>query len=232
MHDDSAPRVLILGVTPALVDLPWPARAEVHAVDYDQAMIDLLWRPGSGRQCHRARWQEMPFPDGFFDLVVGDCSFNALPSPADYDDVMAEIGRVRSPGAPLITRAFVQSEPRLTLAGLVGQSATMLAGLTPAHKRLLVLIASARADGTLHFPDIFGRIRDEWGDVDDYLAALGHSPAEVERSKSVYASDQRLNYPTERELADRFAPWFGRVEFAYPDYAAGRNCPTMRCYPE
>jgi hypothetical protein len=232
MQEDSAPRVLVLGVTPALVDLPWPMRAEVHAVDYDQAMIDMLWRPGSGRHCHRARWQEMPFPDGFFDLVVGDCSFNALPAPDDYADVLREIGRVRRAAAPLVVRAFVQSEPRLTLAGLASNADTVLAGLRTAEVRLLIAIAAAKADGTLHFTDIPGRIREEWGDVEDYLAALGHLPADIERTKSLFVLDQRLNYPTEHELAERFAPWFGRVEFAYPDYAVGRNCPNMRCYPE
>lgn len=232
MREDSAPRVLVLGVTPALVDLPWPVQAEVHAVDYDQAMIDMLWRPGSGRYCHRARWQEMPFPDGFFDLVVGDCSFNALPGPADYADVLCEVGRVRSPAAPLIVRAFVQSEPRLMLAGLASDAGAAPARFSTVEVRLLIAIAAAEADGTLHFTDIPGRIREEWGEVEDYLAALGHSPADIERTKSLFVLDQRLNYPSERELAERIAPWFGRVEFAYPDYAVGRNCPNMRCYPE
>jgi SAM-dependent methyltransferase len=204
----------------------------VHAVDYDQAMIDLLWRPGDGRHCHRARWQEMPFPDGFFDLVVGDCSFNALPRPDDYADVLREIGRVRSPAAALIVRAFVQSEPRLTLAGLARDGGVAVVGFRTAEVRLLVAIAAAKADGTLHFTDIPGRIREEWGNVEDYLAALSHSPADIERTRSVLALDQRLNYPTEREVAERFAPWFARIEFAYPDYAVGRNCPNIRCYPE
>ena len=48
-----APRALILGVTPELYKLRWPAGADVLAMDHTQAMIDcVLPRPArSSHQC-------------------------------------------------------------------------------------------------------------------------------------------------------------------------------------
>jgi hypothetical protein len=128
MAQDGAPRILVLGVTPALVAAPWPERSEIHAVDYDQVMIDLHWRQAEGRHCHCARWQALPFPDRHFDLVIGDGSFNSLPSLDAYAQVLDEIARVRRPSAPLIARFFMQAQPRARLADRPGQASAAFAG--------------------------------------------------------------------------------------------------------
>jgi hypothetical protein len=221
------PRVLVLGVTPALVDAGWPSGAEIHAVDYDQAMIDLLWLPRENAHCHCARWQEMPFADDHFDLVVGDCSFNALPSLADYPAVLREIVRVKRADAPVIARFFMQSDPRDTLAGLRRDADGRLAGLSSPAKRLLIAIAAAAADASLNLRDVPLRIAERCGPLEEYLAALGQSPAEISRAVRTYASGQHLNYPSSQQILEQFGPFFDEVELAFPAYDAGANCPTV-----
>jgi hypothetical protein len=228
LAEGAAPRILVLGVTPPLIDLPWLRGSEIHAVDYDEVMISTLWRPREGAQCHQARWQEMPLPDDYFDLVIGDGSFNALASPAEYDGVLRQIARVSRPSAPLIARFFAQSQPRHTLTQIVADAPGRLAHYRAAAKRLLVLLAAANDDGTAYTPDTSGRIRDEWGDVDDYLLALGDPLDERELSKVVFEFDQRLNYPNESEIRARFEPYYSDISFAHPAYDAGRNCPIVR----
>lgn len=228
LHEDAAPRMLVLGVTPALIEAPWPKGSELHAVDYDQVMIDLLWRPGEGRYCHCARWQEMPLPDGYFDLVIGDCSFNALPAVDEYAAVLREIARVAKPGAPVVARFFMQSDPPLTVPGVIEQVSGELAGCSTTVARLLLAIAAAGGDGSLRFGDIPDLVAEQWGDPDAYLACLGHDAAGIERAKTILESDQRLNYPSEAQIRREFAPYFAQVTFAYPEYDAGRYCPIAR----
>jgi hypothetical protein len=228
LREDAAPRVLVLGVTPALADLPWPPKAELHAVDYDEVMVKALWHPREGAQVHLARWQEMPFEDGYFDLIIGDCSFNALSEIADYTEVLREVARVSRSGAPLIARFFMQSEPPPNLAWIAQQVPEALAHYRAASKRVLVALACAEDDGTFHMAAVRDRIGEQWGDYEDYLKALGGPPEDFELSKLVFGYDQRLNYPTERAITERFAPFYRDISFAYPAYDAGRYCPIVR----
>jgi SAM-dependent methyltransferase len=228
LAEDAAPRILVLGVTPALVNLPWPVRSEVHAVDYDEVMISALWHPREGAHCHFARWQEMPLPDAYFDVVVGDCSFNALPSLDEYGDVLRQVARVRKPGAPLLTRFFLQSDPPPRIDWVAAEATGALAHLRAASKRLLIMLACVEEDGSIHVPDVQVRVREQWGDFDAYLEAMGGTRADVELSKAVFGFDQRLNYPTERDVRQHFEPFFSDIRFQFPDSDVGRYCPIVR----
>lgn len=224
----AAPRILILGVTPRLVHAPWPADSEIHAVDYDQVMIARLWRSGTRARHHLARWQEMPFPDGYFDLVVGDCSLNALPELDDYDGVLREITRVKQSAAPLVLRFFMRPEPALSLTGLL-QELPGLAASNAAAKRLRILIAAVRDDGRTYFRDVPERIRAEWGPVRDYLSTIAMTEAEIAHAEKTYRFDQYLNFPTKRQILERLDPHFTKIRFAYPEYDCGPLCPTVSC---
>jgi hypothetical protein len=225
LREDAAPRILVLGVTPALIHAPWPKGSEIHAVDYDQVMIDTFWHDRRGAHCHCAYWQDMPLPDDHFDLVVGDCSFSALRNLDEYDDVIREVSRVKKPEAPLVVRFFSQSEPRLTMPDVLDER---FASFRPISRRLLAVIAAADDDGSARHRDTPVRIREQWGDVDAYLTALGQSPAEIERAKTTYEQDMQLTYPTKSQIEAKFAPYFAAIRFAVPAYDAGAFCPTVR----
>ena len=195
LGDSAAPRILVLGVTPPLIGAGWPAASEVHAVDFDHGAIDTLWQPGERRRVHCARWQEIPFPDAHFDLVIGDCSFNALPGIEQYDEVIAEVDRVRKPSAPLITRFFMQSEPRLTLDYLMREASGLFAGYRPYALLMLVPIAASEANGVLHATDTAGRIVEQCGDVEAFLSALGLDEEGKWRARRTFEFDQFLNFP-------------------------------------
>jgi len=227
----ASPKILVLGVTPALVGAPWPEASEIHAVDYDQAMIEVLWAEHEHAFCHCARWQDMPFEDDTFDLVVGDCSFNALPGISDYDSVLREIARVSRPQAPLVARFFMQQQPRLELAALPGLVEREFAHFAPPARRLIIAIAGAQSDGSTHLLEIPPRIEREWGPVDEFLAAVGQHGDDFARIKRTLALDQRLNYPTREEIVARFEPYYPDIRFTFPDYDCGRFCPTVGFYP-
>jgi len=230
IESSAAPRILLLGVTPMLADAAWLASSELHAVDYDQVMIATLWRPRERYHCHCARWQEMPFPDGFFDLVIGDCSFNALPAIADYAEVLREVARVCRPSAPLICRFFMQSEPRLSLGEVAREAAGRFGDYSLAERRLLIPMAASEDDGSIHSTDIRDRIREQFGDVEAFLAVLGQEGEDKVRALRTFEFDQWLNYPTRARIRAEFERYFSDIRFAFPDYAAGPFCPIVSCY--
>lgn len=228
LQNDATPRILVLGVTSALVNADWPAGSEIHAVDFDPDMIRTLWTDRAGTQCHCEHWQDMSFPDAHFDLVVGDCSFNALPAMADYDDVLTEVSRVMRPSAPLICRFFLQTEPPLTLDRLAAGTNGPFADYRTIARRMLILLSSALPDGTAHMSDIGDRIREQFGDVDEFFAALELSDEDLERIRMVMQHDTRLNFPNRQQVLDLFGMRFSQIDIFEPDYDCGSFCPTIR----
>lgn len=224
-------RILVLGVTPALIDARWPSLSEVHVVDYDRAMIDAHWQPRGQTSCHCARWQEMPFPDGHFDVVVGDCSLNALPRIDDYQEVLREIARVSRPSAPFVARFFMQPEPRLSLAGLPLDAEREFVAWSPLGRSLLVPIAASERDGSLCISDIPRRIADEWGELDGFLVALGQPPEDRALLAQIYQFEQHLNFPSRDQILKELEPWYREISFAYPAYDCGTLCPVVCCLP-
>src|SRR4051794_34579164 len=63
-----APRVLLLGVTPEIYRLPWPAGTDFLAINRSAAMIEQVW-PGSREQALEADWLDLPLAAGSRDLV-------------------------------------------------------------------------------------------------------------------------------------------------------------------
>jgi ubiquinone/menaquinone biosynthesis C-methylase UbiE len=222
-------RILVLGVTPALIQAEWPADCEMHAVDYDEAMIEAQQASGCTVNYHCERWQEMPFPDDHFDLVIGDCSLNALPAIPEYFDVLREVRRVMRDGAPLVCRFFMQASPRLTLTRVAAEADGEFSTFSDAAKRLLIPIAASDEDGSHYARNIANRIREQFGDVDDFLEVLGQTPEGTERAKATFAMDQRLNYPDRDRIETELGQFFSSVKFAFPQYDAGGFCPIVSC---
>ena len=82
--------LVVLGVTPELVHLPWPDAVIVHACDHSAEMIASVWQAHQRVRSRvlQASWQHLPFPGSSVRAVVGDGSLNVLPLLSDYPDVL------------------------------------------------------------------------------------------------------------------------------------------------
>ena len=70
---------------------------DVHATDPDQHMLDILTRNLPDARASLASAEELPVPDGSFDVVVAAQSFHWF----DLDIALPEIARVLKPGGRL-----------------------------------------------------------------------------------------------------------------------------------
>lgn len=224
-------RVLVLGVTPALICAPWPTGFEFCAVDFDPKMISVLWADGLPARARVtcADWKEMPFPDDHFDLVVGDCSFCALPSLEDYYAVLREVSRVKRPNAPIICRFFIRPDIDLSLGNLPDLlKGPPFPNFSSPEVRLLISISARGEDAVTKFDEIPKLVEDVWGDFDAYLAALGQLDAEAERARATFSLPHRINYPSLQQISDQFSAFDLSQQVHFPDYPSGLFCPTIR----
>ena len=79
-HPGRAPRAILLGVTPGMAQLQFPANSWLTAIDQSAPMTRWAW-PGnvSGqRSVVRGNWLALPFQDRSCDLVLGDAAMNCL----------------------------------------------------------------------------------------------------------------------------------------------------------
>ena len=112
---------VMLGVTPEIASMRWPAGTRLLAVDRSQGMIDHVWpsQPFAGAEVVRGDWTELPLAAGACDVVVADACFSQVGFPLGYERLARELARVLAPGGVFVMRAFVQLEPPESLVRIL-----------------------------------------------------------------------------------------------------------------
>lgn len=104
------PRVLILGMTPELVDMAYEAGASRVAV-IELRSLGLAAYKALARQGFEAingDWRDFhPQCEGAFDIVLGHGPFIFLAFPEDWSKTLAVVRRYLVPGGALIVRHFL-----------------------------------------------------------------------------------------------------------------------------
>lgn len=225
------PRVLILGVTPALVLAHWLDGFEIKAADFDGDMIEAIWPKEENDRAEAvcANWANLPFPDDYFDLVIGDGSFCALPGQSHYPQVLSEILRVKSKSAPIIARFFVRQEPCHTFSDIVDLSGRLLfADHDASELRFLTVLASCNQDGTMDHELISGKMRRAWGDPERFIASAWPDEDQAKIFRLILERKQSLNFPTLKQIDQQVSLFGLRMTTHVPNYRLGKFCPTIR----
>src|SRR6185295_7215272 len=108
-HPKDCLQALLLGVTPAIVQMQWPERTSLLALDNSTAMAQALWSRDVPRNRWVAcgNWLAMPRRDRSCDVVIGDGSVNCV----RYDDfrgVASEVRRLLRDDGVFVLRCYVQ----------------------------------------------------------------------------------------------------------------------------
>ena len=224
-----APGVLVLGVTPEIVQLPWPAGTTLTALDHSADMIASLWRPNAriDSRVARARWQSMPVKEGSTSLVAGDGSLNTLPSLRDYPDVLAELVRVLRPGGRLVLRCFLRPEQQEPIEAV---AAAAFSGGIRSFSALKWRIAMA-LDGGSSFSVAVADIRAAFDrlfpDRDRLARASGWELRTLNAIDNYKDLATRFNFPTLTAMRAAVAPGFELAEVCHGHYELAGQCPTL-----
>lgn len=231
-------KVAILGVTPELVQLPWPADVELMAFDHSAHMIEQVWLPNPlvPSSIHQSDWAALPLESSSLMAVVGDGSFNALPSLNSYRDVLAELHRVMVPEALVIVRCFIRPDNVESLDEVVAAVQLGRVGSFHALKwRLAMSLADVPGAG-VPVSDIHTAFEDCFPSRIQLAKQTGWSLLQIDTIDAYQDAATRYNFPTLTEMHAQCTPYFKVQDVRYATYELADRCPTLtlRCldFPE
>ena len=225
--------VAVLGVTPEVVGLAWPADARLLALDHSAAMIARVWRPHPSIASHvlQSRWQSMPLPPACIDLVVGDGSLNNIVDLDGYGQVVSEIARVLAPGGRAVVRCFVRPDRAESLADITSAVWSGRVGSFHALKwRIAMLVAQPRT-ASVAVAAIRNQFNASFPDRGLLAHATGWPRSEVDTIDAYEGASTRYTFPTLAQLTNAVQPWLEVRDVRTAGYELGDRCPTVLFQP-
>jgi len=221
-------RAVLLGVTPGIATMSWPAGTSLVAVDWAQGMVAHVW-PRAGfperTQVLRADWRELPLASGSIDLVVGDGCYAAMGSLAGARDLNREIRRVLKHGGWYCTRAFCRSDAAPSVQALFEElAADGVDNLDLFRWRLAMAVHGQSVDG-----GALGSVWRRWQ----------HHSRDVPTDTRRWSADKRVNmvrwetvearfsFPSLAELRELANPGSDLVAREWPGYPSAEHFPRL-----
>jgi phenylacetate-CoA ligase len=223
----TAPRALLLGVTPEIAAMPWPSGTRLSALDHSLAMIRHVWPAPEGSAVACGEWATMPLRDGTFDVVTGDGCFSLLGQPEGYHTVAQEVRRVLTDNGRFLIRLFVRPDSAETLDRVFDDLRAGRIGNFHVFKWRLAMALHGNSPGGVRLDDIWNAWNEAVPDPADLAQKLGW-PLETVRTIEAYRGiGTRYTFPTLTEAVELFSGCFERTACHVPDYELGDRCPTL-----
>ena len=222
-------RNALLGVTPELVGMTWPAGSRLLPVDRSIEMIrEILPRRAAVPMAPvGASWLALPLCDDSLDCVVGDGCFTVLENVEAHRRLCHELRRVLRPGRFFVIRLFVQPTKREPVATVFDDLEAGLIGNFHIFKWRLAMALHDNLDEGVPVRDIWRCWTQAGVDAED-LAARLNWPIDVVSTIEVYRdSSARYTFPTLEEARAVLGEAFEELDCHVPDYELGSRCPTL-----
>ena len=233
LGDDSLTAVL-LGVTPELAAMRWPARTRLLGIDRCPEMITGLWPADlvpENANVVQGDWAAIPLPSRSADLVVGDGCYVLLPYADSYERVSADVARVLKTSGYFSIRVFVRPEQGESPDTVMRDLQAGRIGSFHAFKwRLAMSLHGELRDGIC-----VGDVWSYWNKnrIDDATLSsrFGWSVGSIQTIHAYRDVDTRYHYPTMTEIRQHFSPYFEEVACHVFDYELAERCPTFVLKP-
>lgn len=224
-----APRVLLLGVTPELYNLPWPKGTDFMAVDRTQAMIDAAW-PGPKNSVLRADWLSLNLPDGSRDIVLCDGGLHLLEYPQGQHRLIRLLRSILSDGGLCIFRLYILPSQRETPDAVIQDLLDGRIGNLDTLKLRLSMSMHNTAEEGVEAGQVYGALIKAAPDLEK-LAVKIEWPIERMLLINDYKDmEYRFYWLTVEQVIDLFCgdPGGFRVHrLKTPSYELGQRCPTI-----
>jgi SAM-dependent methyltransferase len=219
---------LILGVTPELLDLRWPAEANVLAIDLSGSMIRGLWRKRPNER-HRhwpaqGDWRRLPVADGSIDLALGDGCFGLMPS--NQQELVHSLHRSLKPRGTWLVRVFLRPDPPESPAHVWDELIAGRIGNFHVFKFRLLSALAAR-DGSVPVVLAWQAVNKWAPSLDDLAKRLGWPIEEVKTVEAYRGQSAAYWLPTIQQFRDVMRSHFDEVSCHVPNYETGDRYPTF-----
>ncbi|HEY9510407.1 MAG TPA: class I SAM-dependent methyltransferase [Verrucomicrobiae bacterium] len=228
-HPGQTLNALLLGVTPEIARLDWPANSHLLAIERSQPMIDRFWIGDiPGRRTVRCTdWFHVEIPEASIDVVIGDGVLTPLTFPTQYRQMAERIARWLKPDGVLNLRVFARTEAAESMSAIV---ADLKAGRIPRFDILKWRIAMALQRDVLGGV-MLAHIHQAWEKLErEHPLEIENAgwPRQTINTIQLYAErPARYSFPTVGELDEAFLPALKRQSITVPKYEFGECCPTL-----
>ena len=230
----AAPRVLVLGVTPEIATMRWPARTRLLALDSSEAMIRNVWpaREVTDGTAALADWLAMPVRDGAYDLIVGDGSLSVPRHPEGSFALVREMRRVLKDDGALAMRMFTRPETTESLESIFSDLRNGRIGSLDFLKWRLVMALHGDLTAGTRMGDVWDAWQENVPDPGELMRSLGWPPEAPRILEGLRGMDARLTFPTLREARAALSREFVETACMCPDYETGNRYPTVLLRPK
>jgi SAM-dependent methyltransferase len=233
-HSKVSSTVIILGVTPELVHLPWPSHTRLLAFDHSADMIASVWRPHLTIRSSvlQGSWQNMPLPDKSADLVIGDGCFTVLPSTDACRAVLAESARVLKQTGLLVLRCFIRPEIPESFDDVLDAVHRGMIGSFHALKWRVAMAMTPDKEFTVVVKDIHAVFERLFPDRKQLAESTGWPLAVIDTIDAYKGMDTRYTFPTLSVFRQLALSFVDVVEIRYGNYELAERCPIFSLKPK
>lgn len=226
-------KALLLGVTPEIATMAWPARTELLAIDRSRPMLERVW-PGDVDGQRRAvcgDWFAFGWDAARHDVVVGDGIFAILDFPSQYRTLAASIRATLAPDGVFVTRHFLQSGRRETPDAVFADLVANRIGSFHAFKLRLAMAMQESATAGVRMGDVYAAWQTAGIDPDALAARTGWSRASIETIRPWADKPSRLSFPLAAEIDATMGEYFDKHAERTLGYELGERCPVVAYHP-
>jgi hypothetical protein len=221
-------RALLLGVTPEIANLDWPAGTDLWAIDRSSEMIARHWsgdRPGRKAVCFD--WFEGAPLHGPWDFVAADGSLNCLGNTARVTALVELLRRHANRGALLVVRCFVEPEQHEPPEAVFGNLHAGDYHSFHVFKFHLAMSLQSAAGSGVRLADVWERWSAERISPEELQQTKGWPIAEIRTIDVHRGAENRLWFPTLAQMRALLEEGFRLEELTIPEYAMGERCPRF-----
>jgi SAM-dependent methyltransferase len=225
-----SPKALLLGVTPEIATMRWPAGTELTAVERCQDMIDGVWPGGELAIRAHARlgdWRALPVPDASVHFVIGDGAYTTLAGSESASPVTREIRRVLRRGAHFIHRHFVRPETPEAPSDVFSDLEAGCIGNFHVFKWRLAMALHGNDEAGVRLADVWVAWHERGIGTEELTERFGWPRETIATIDAYRGVTARYAFPTLAELRRHFAAEFVELDCHLPSYELGQRCPLL-----
>ncbi len=224
--------VLVLGVTPEIALFPWAEKTSLCAIDASEEMIRSVW-PGDGpdRKAALGDWQEMPFANASFDLILCDQGLPLLVETASLTALGGELRRLLRKDGRVVMRHFARTADLDTEQSIV--AATEAGEMHNFHglKLRLLMALDAQSSGQgVRLGDVWDCFQRLFPDREALARRLGCGLETIGTIDAYRGRDGRYIFRSLAEVARVFDA-FRMAEGPPGHYPFAEYCPVFSLTP-